>query len=68
MSDKKKNNKNNDSYDGDKGRLRMCDLHSAADAVDAFGEDKGLLVCRIKKSSSPCSFANVSTREHYPPT
>lgn len=34
------------------GRLRSRDLCSVAEAVDAFGEDIGLLLCRIQPSRS----------------
>lgn len=36
-------------------RVRSCDLDSVSEAVDAFGEDDGLLVCRIRKSKNKIS-------------
>lgn len=35
------------------GRLRSRDLGEVADAVDAFGEDNGLILCRIDHSLLP---------------
>lgn len=48
--------------DGDmrRGRLHACEILHAADAVDAFGEDKGLLLCTIREPLCPYSLRNVS--------
>lgn len=42
------------------GRLRSRDLRSVAEAIDAFGEDGGLLVCRIRRARCCASFSSVA--------